>query len=54
MAGMCASIHYIIEADELLVQTLQATYLHMDFGTVFGLNGFTCLYLFTDLFIFHP
>ena len=34
MAGMCPTIHYIIEADELFVQTLQATYLHMDFGTV--------------------
>ena len=54
MAGMCATIHYIIEADELFVQTLQATYLHMDFGTVFGHNRSTCLYLFTYLFVIHP
>ena len=54
MAGMCATIHYIIEADELFVQTLQATYLHMDFGTVFGHYRFTRLYLFTFLFILHP
>ena len=39
MAGMCATIHYIIEADELFVQTLQATYLHMDFGTVLNTIG---------------
>ena len=34
MAGMCATTHYIIESDELFVQALLATYLHMDFGTV--------------------
>ena len=34
MAEMCATIHYMIEADELFVQTVQATYLHMDFGIV--------------------
>ena len=50
MAEMCATILYIIEADELLVQTLQATYLHMDFETVFGHYWFTCLYIF----ILHP
>ena len=54
MAGMCATIHYIIEANELFVQALQAIYLHMDFGTVFGRNRFTCLYIFTLLFILHP
>ena len=35
LAGMCATKHYIIKADELFAQTLQATYLHMDFGTVY-------------------
>ena len=54
MAGMCATIHFIIEADELFVQALQATYPHMDFGTVFGHHRCTCLYLFTFLFILHP
>ena len=39
MAGMCATIHYIIEADELFVQTLQSTYLHLDFGTVLNTIG---------------
>ena len=53
MAGMCATIHYIIEADELFVQTLLATYLHMDFGTVFRRNRSTCSYLFTYLLIIH-
>ena len=47
MAGMCATIHCIIEADELFVQTLQATYFHIDFGTVFGHYRFTRLYFFT-------
>ena len=54
MAGMCATIHYIIEADEFFGQTLQATYIYMDFGIVFGHYRFTCLYLFTYLFILHP
>ena len=26
MAGMCATLHYVIEADELFLPTLQATY----------------------------
>ena len=50
MAGLCATIHYIIEADELFVLTLQATYLHMDFGTVLNTIGllvhiYLCIYL---------
>ena len=52
MAGMRTTIHYIIEADELFVQTQQATYLCMDFGTVFGHYRFTCLHLFSYLFIY--
>ena len=54
ISGMCATIHYVIEADELFLQTLQATYLHMDFGTVFGHYRSTCLYSFTYLFVIHP
>ena len=53
MAGMYATIHYIIETDKLFVQTLQATYLRMGFGTAFGHVRSTCLYLFTYLFIIH-
>ena len=54
MAGMCATIHYIIEADELFVQTLQATYLHMDFWDCFQHDRSTCAYLSTYLFVIHP
>ena len=33
MSGMCAVMRYIIAADELFRQTIQATYLRMDFKT---------------------
>ena len=46
MAGMRATIHYMIEADELFVQTLQATYLHMDFGTVLDTIGLLAIRIY--------
>ena len=52
MAEMCATIHYIIEADELFVQTVQATYLHMDFGIVLNtilVHPLVHIYLLFDI-----
>ena len=51
MAGMCATILYITEADELFVLTLQATYLHLDFGTVLNTIGLL-VHIYLRIYLF--